>query len=138
MRSTVGSASRSDRSGPGSTRTGQAFWPSAQRSALRRHVLQPHRTAGDQPSAGVGAVVAGYLAGLARSDLGTYSPAFLTAACLCAGAAALAWSGEPDAPSARRSPGRRSGTAGLKPEGRPSTKNGRRLDEGLISVGGCG
>lgn len=40
----------------------------------------------------IGAAVAAYLAGLARTALGTYSPAFVTAGCLCAGAAALAWS----------------------------------------------
>jgi predicted MFS family arabinose efflux permease len=40
----------------------------------------------------IGAAVAAYAAGLARSSLGTYSPAFVTAGWLCAGAAALAWS----------------------------------------------
>jgi predicted MFS family arabinose efflux permease len=40
----------------------------------------------------IGAAVAAYLAGLARSSLGTYSPAFVTAGWLCAGAAALAFS----------------------------------------------
>lgn len=40
----------------------------------------------------LGAAVAAYAAGLARTTLGTYSPAFITAGWLCAGAAALAWS----------------------------------------------
>jgi len=40
----------------------------------------------------LGAAVAAYAAGLARTHLGTYSPAFITAGWLCAGAAALAWS----------------------------------------------
>jgi predicted MFS family arabinose efflux permease len=40
----------------------------------------------------IGAAVAAYAAGLARTSFGTYSPAFLTAGWLCAGAAALAFS----------------------------------------------
>lgn len=40
----------------------------------------------------LGAASAAYAAGLTRTSLGTYSPAFLTAAVLCAAAAALAWS----------------------------------------------
>ncbi len=40
----------------------------------------------------IGAAAAAYAAGLARTDLGTYSPAFITAGWLCAGAAAFAWS----------------------------------------------
>jgi len=40
----------------------------------------------------IGAAAAAYAAGLARTDLGTYSPAFITAGWLCAGAAVFAWS----------------------------------------------
>jgi len=40
----------------------------------------------------IGAAAAAYAAGLACTDLGTYSPAFITAGWLCAGTAALAWS----------------------------------------------
>ena len=40
----------------------------------------------------IGAAAAAYAAGLARTDLGTYSPAFVTARWLCAGAVAFAWS----------------------------------------------
>lgn len=40
----------------------------------------------------IGAATAAYAAGLVRTTLGTYSPAFVTAGWLCAAAAALAWS----------------------------------------------
>jgi hypothetical protein len=40
----------------------------------------------------VGAAVAAFAAGVARSSLGTYSPAFVTAGWLCAAAAVLAYS----------------------------------------------
>jgi predicted MFS family arabinose efflux permease len=40
----------------------------------------------------IGAAVAAYAAGVTRSELGSYSPAFITAGWLCAAAAALAWS----------------------------------------------
>ena len=40
----------------------------------------------------IGAAAAAYAAGLTRTELGTYSPAFVTAGWLCAGAALFAWS----------------------------------------------
>jgi len=64
--------------------------------ALRVDVAGPERTsvvfgwvfAAHQ----MGAAVAAYAARLARTHLGTYSPAFVTAGWLCSAAAALAWS----------------------------------------------